>query len=97
MMNYSINVYQDGDILEIATGSGESLNLSHRCQHYRFWVGNPAFRVPSHFSTFQLKCPAFLPISHLSCDVHIICIILCVFPVWNLKQRLHKRKRSPGK
>lgn len=25
MMNYSVNIYEDGDILEIATGSGEWL------------------------------------------------------------------------
>ena len=54
--------------------------LSHKCQHYHFRAGSPAFLALSHF-LLKMSC-FFLRISHLSCNVSI-CIILCVLSVWN--------------
>ena len=34
------------------------------CYHYRFRAGNPAFRRPSRFPSFHLKCRPFLHIQY---------------------------------
>ena len=59
-----------------------SSSASGRCRHYLFRAGNHAFRVPTRFPAFQLKCPTFL-VFQIYCAVmylfSIKFVLFCMF------------------
>ena len=76
------------------------MRSTHRCQHYRFRVGNPAFRMPSRFPAFQLKCLAFC-IFRIDRAVYLFVLFcaFCMFGIWSnvhTSAELARAKDIPG-